>query len=77
LVRRINITSHSVYLQTEYSRQLFYIVEPVVKMGDNLDSTMWDDGWTLIAEDYGISAQYEHTILITKHGAEILTLSKE
>jgi len=35
---------------------------------------MWDDNWTVVTKDRKRSAQFEHTILITDTGAEILTL---
>lgn len=34
----------------------------------------WKDEWTVVTKDGGLAAQYEHTILITPDGAEILTL---
>jgi methionyl aminopeptidase len=35
---------------------------------------MWDDGWTVVTKDRSVSAQFEHTVLVTDSGAEILTL---
>jgi methionyl aminopeptidase len=35
---------------------------------------MWDDGWTVVTADGRPSAQFEHTLLVTADGAEILTL---
>ena len=35
---------------------------------------MWDDEWTAVTEDLGLSAQFEHTVLVTGKGVEILTL---
>jgi len=35
---------------------------------------MWDDKWTVVTRDRRRSAQFEHTILITDSGPEILTL---
>jgi len=35
---------------------------------------MWDDGWTVVTRDRRVSAQFEHTLLVTSEGAEILTL---
>jgi len=35
---------------------------------------MWDDGWTVVTSDHRRSAQFEHTLLVTEAGAEILTL---
>jgi methionyl aminopeptidase len=35
---------------------------------------MWDDGWTVVTADLRRSAQFEHTIVVTDDGADILTL---
>ena len=35
---------------------------------------MWDDDWTVLTEDGSWAAQWEHTIVVTDDGAEILTL---
>ena len=35
---------------------------------------MWDDNWTAVTADGSLSAQFEHTIVITDDGARILTL---
>jgi methionyl aminopeptidase len=35
---------------------------------------MWDDGWTVVTKDRSITAQFEHTLVVTERGAEILTL---
>ena len=50
-----------------------FTIEPMLNLGTH-EWTMWDDGWTVVTKDGGRSAQFEHTILITDHGAEILTL---
>jgi methionyl aminopeptidase len=34
---------------------------------------MWDDGWTAVTKDRRPSAQFEHTLLVTPDGAEVLT----
>lgn len=39
----------------------------------SVDCDMWDDGWTAVTTDGSLAAQFEHTILITRTGAEILT----
>ena len=36
-----------------------------------------NDGWTVVTQDHELSAQYEHTILVTDNGSEILTLRSE
>lgn len=46
--------------------------EPMLTIG-SINPVMWDDNWTVVTEDGSLSAQFEHTILITKDGAEILT----
>jgi methionyl aminopeptidase len=35
---------------------------------------MWDDGWTAVTVDHKRTAQFEHTLVVTADGAEILTL---
>uniref|UniRef100_A0A803KSD7 Methionine aminopeptidase n=1 Tax=Chenopodium quinoa TaxID=63459 RepID=A0A803KSD7_CHEQI len=49
-----------------------FTIEPMLTMG-SYNPIMWDDNWTVVTEDGSLSAQFEHTILITKDGAEILT----
>lgn len=39
----------------------------------SIDPVIWSDDWTAVTEDGSLSAQFEHTILITENGAEILT----
>ena len=50
-----------------------FTIEPMLNLG-TVDWDMWDDHWTVVTRDRKRSAQFEHTILITDHGAEILTL---
>ena len=47
-------------------------VEPMITMG-NKDICILDDDWTIITEDEKPAAHYEHTVLVTKDGYEILT----
>lgn len=49
-----------------------FTIEPMLTMG-SLKPVMWDDNWTVVTQDGSLSAQFEHTILITEGGAEILT----
>ena len=35
---------------------------------------MWDNGWTAVTTDGRRTAQFEHTLVVTEDGAEILTL---
>jgi methionyl aminopeptidase len=50
-----------------------FTVEPMLTLG-TYEWDMWDDGWTVLTKDRRRSAQFEHTILVTDTGAEILTL---
>ncbi|RKP28157.1 peptidase M24, structural domain-containing protein [Syncephalis pseudoplumigaleata] len=50
-----------------------FTIEPVLCQG-SARSRMWPDGWTLVTADGGRSAQFEHTILVTADGHEVLTL---
>jgi methionyl aminopeptidase len=50
-----------------------FTIEPMLNLGTP-DWDMWDDGWTVVTKDRKRSAQFEHTILVTESGSEILTL---
>ena len=50
-----------------------FTIEPMLVQGDT-DCVTWNDKWTVVTKDGGLAAQYEHTLLITPDGAEILTL---
>ena len=50
-----------------------FTVEPMLTLG-TINYEIWDDGWTVVTADRQRSAQFEHTILITDSGSEILTL---
>jgi methionyl aminopeptidase len=47
-------------------------IEPMVTMGDWATRVL-DDGWTVVTEDGGLCAHFEHTVALTDAGAEILT----
>jgi methionyl aminopeptidase len=51
-------------------------VEPMVNAGKR-DVKMLADGWTVVTKDHSLSAQWEHTVLITDTGFEVLTLGNE
>jgi|SRR5215831_15927903 len=48
-------------------------IEPMINLGGP-DVRVLADGWTVITADGSLSAQFEHTVLVTGHGCEILTL---
>ncbi|WVZ73528.1 hypothetical protein U9M48_021824 [Paspalum notatum var. saurae] len=49
-----------------------FTIEPMLTIG-SINPVMWSDDWTAVTEDGSLSAQFEHTILITEDGPEILT----
>ncbi|MFG2086342.1 type I methionyl aminopeptidase [Spirillospora sp. NPDC048824] len=50
-----------------------FTVEPMLTLGTH-DYDMWKDGWTVVTKDRRRTAQFEHTLLVTEDGHEILTL---
>lgn len=50
-----------------------FTIEPMLNLGTH-EWDMWDDGWTVVTKDRRRSAQFEHTLLVTETGAEILTV---
>lgn len=51
-----------------------FTIEPMVNIGKK-ETRLLSDGWTVVTRDKQLSAQWEHTILVTADGYEILTLS--
>ena len=49
-----------------------FTIEPMLVLG-NTAWRMWPDNWTVVTKDGSAAAQYEHTILITDKGHEVLT----
>ena len=49
-----------------------FTVEPMINLGGYDDAT-WGDNWTAVTRDGKRSAQFEHTVLVTEDGCEILT----
>jgi methionyl aminopeptidase len=52
---------------------MIFTIEPMITEG-SAECTEWSDNWTVATIDGGRSAQFEHTVLITEEGVEILTL---
>ncbi len=52
---------------------MVFTIEPMINEG-TWEATVLEDGWTAITKDGKLSAQFEHTIAVTKDGVEILTL---
>lgn len=55
---------------------MVFTVEPMVNQGTRNVSTE-NDGWTVVTDDRKLSAQFEHTVAVTKNGVEVLTLRRD
>src|SRR5699024_10891110 len=53
---------------------MVFTIEPMLTLG-GISWDMWDDGWTVTTRDKQRTAQFEHTLVVTQTGAEILTLA--
>lgn len=53
-------------------RGMTFTIEPMVNIGD-WRAVILDDDWTAVTQDGSLSAQFEHTLLATKNGVEVLT----
>ncbi len=51
-----------------------FTIEPMLTLG-TIDYDIWEDGWTVVTQDRRRTAQFEHTLLVTDSGAQILTLA--
>jgi methionyl aminopeptidase len=61
------------YYDTVIEVGMTFTIEPMLCLG-TYEWEMWDDDWTVVTKDRKRSAQFEHTLLVTPTGAEILTL---
>lgn len=50
-----------------------FTIEPMLTLG-SYAYDMWEDGWTVVTKDRKRTAQFEHTLVVTETGTEILTL---
>ena len=53
-----------------------FTIEPMINAGKR-QVKLLKDGWTVVTKDHSLSAQWEHTVLVTDNGHEILTLRQE
>ena len=58
---------------TTFLPGMTFTIEPMITLGGT-DWTLWADGWNVVTKDGSWVAQWEHTLLVTDDGAEILTL---
>ena len=52
---------------------MVFTIEPMINLG-GLPYEIWDDDWTVVTSDRKWTAQFEHTLVVTETGAEVLTL---
>jgi methionyl aminopeptidase len=52
-----------------------FTIEPMINLGRR-NVKLMPDGWTVVTKDHSLSAQWEHTVLVTGAGVEVLTLRK-
>ena len=55
---------------------MVFTIEPMLNQGRRAVRTE-DDGWTVVTRDGQLSAQFEHTVAVTRHGVRVLTLRPE
>jgi methionyl aminopeptidase len=54
---------------------MIFTIEPMVNAGRREVKEL-ADGWTIVTKDHSLSAQWEHTVLVTPTGVEVLTVSE-
>ncbi|WP_066520089.1 type I methionyl aminopeptidase [Curtobacterium ammoniigenes] len=54
---------------------MVFTIEPMLTLG-GIEADIWDDDWTVSTRDKSWTAQFEHTLVVTERGAEILTTSE-
>lgn len=55
---------------------MVFTIEPMINQGSRKVATK-SDGWTVVTQDRKLSAQFEHTVAVTKTGVEVLTLRQD
>lgn len=61
-------------LRVELVPNMTFTIEPMLTLG-TIDYDIWPDQWTAVTKDRKRTAQFEHTIVVTETGSEILTLA--
>ncbi|PWI43268.1 type I methionyl aminopeptidase [Streptomyces sp. ICBB 8177] len=63
----------SPHATTEIKAGMTFTIEPMLTLGTH-EYDVWEDGWTVVTKDRKRTAQFEHTLVVTDTGAEVLTL---
>ena len=58
----------------ELKEGMIFTVEPMINAGRR-DIKQMNDGWTIVTRDHSLSAQWEHTVVVTADGVQVLTVS--
>ena len=61
-------------VSTVIEKGMTFTIEPMITLG-GIEWDIWDDNWTVTTRDKSWTAQFEHTLLVTDAGAEVLTLA--
>jgi methionyl aminopeptidase len=59
----------------EIVQDMVFTIEPMLTLGGSPEWDMWADGWTVVTKDRSVTAQFEHTLVVTERGAEVLTIA--
>ena len=54
---------------------MVFTIEPMLNLGRREIKQHGNDGWTIVTKDHSLSAQWEHTVVVTETGYEVMTLS--
>jgi len=60
-------------VSTVIEKGMTFTIEPMITLG-GIEWDLWEDSWTVTTRDRSWTAQFEHTLLVTDTGAEVLTL---
>lgn len=58
---------------TEIKEGMIFTIEPMLTLG-TIEWDLWDDDWTVVTRDRKRTAQFEHTMVVTANGVDVLTL---
>ena len=58
---------------TEIKEGMIFTIEPMLTLG-TIEWDLWDDNWTVVTRDRKRTAQFEHTMVVTSDGVDVLTL---
>ena len=57
----------------EIKEGMIFTIEPMLTLG-TIEWDLWDDNWTVVTRDRKRTAQFEHTMVVTSDGVDVLTL---